>query len=170
MEFVDRSSSLWKYFTPDFKAIVEDGEILIRNVDSERERIGITDFSFLVFPFAKAYEGFIKKLLLDLKAIKPDEYYGDEIRVGRLLNPDYKREDGGSVFTDLCKHSPERKTLAHGLWEVWKKGRNQVFHYFPHNFRKLSYEEAVGLIKDFVTVMKEAVDHYNLHHKDKGEK
>ncbi len=43
--------------------------------------------------------------------------------------------------------------MANKLWTIWKKGRNQVFHYFPHNFRKLSKEEALILIQEFIDAM-----------------
>lgn len=29
---------------------------------------------------------------------------------------------------------------------LWRLGRNEVFHYFPHNLRSLNYEGAVSLI------------------------
>ena len=48
--------------------------------------------------------------------------------------------------------------MADRLWKMWKKGRNLVFHYFPHNFRKLSFEEASEIIDDLVNVMADAVD------------
>lgn len=158
MKIIDRNSTLWKYLTSEIKDLIEDGEKLLTFVDDHSERAGMTDFSFLVFSFAKAYEGFLKKLLLDVGYLKHEEYYGDEIRIGRILNPNYKKYKE-SVYDILCDHSTERKELAVKMWETWKKGRNTVFHYFPHNFKRLSYEEAMDVINQIVTVMQESVEH-----------
>ncbi|EKD94861.1 MAG: hypothetical protein ACD_25C00193G0001, partial [uncultured bacterium] len=38
-----------------------------------------------------------------------------------------------------------------------KRGRNLVFHYFPHNYRRLGYEEALDIINDIVDAMHSSV-------------
>lgn len=161
MEKVDRNSSLWFYLTPEVKDLVEDGEILISFVEKYREQDEISDFSFLVFPFAKAYEGFCKKFFLDLEIITMDEYYGEDIRIGRLLSPRYQNEEGNSI-RKVCKKVSGNDDLSKRMWDVWKKGRNLVFHYFPHNFRKLSFEEAMEIINDFMDIMQHCVGLCNL--------
>jgi hypothetical protein len=52
--------------------------------------------------------------------------------------------------------------LTTKLWEVWKKGRNQVFHYFPHNFRRLSYQEAFEIADDIAKTMEQAINRANI--------
>ena len=158
MHTVDRESPLWEYLTKELRALVEDGERLMTFVDEHGERAGITDFSFLVFSFAKAYEGFLKKILLDVGYLKHDEYYGDEMRIGRILNPSYKKEKQ-SIYEALCGSSAKRKDLTLRMWGMWKKGRNTVFHYFPHNFKRLKHEEAVKIVEEFVAVMQAVVKH-----------
>ncbi len=153
MRVIDRKSALWGYLTSDIKGLIVDGELLIRGADSIPQKV--SDYAYLVFPFAKAYEGFLKKLFLDLDFIKEDEYYGDEIRIGRILNPGFTKNHG-NVFSKLCSTVGEQKELAEGMWGIWRKGRNQVFHYFPHNFRKLSYDEALDIVKELVSVMDDA--------------
>ena len=97
-----------------------------------------------------------KKLFLDLGMIHYDDYYGDEIRIGRLLNPHYKHENH-NVFQKMCNHSLEGKNLSKRLWETWKNGRNLIFHYFPHNFKRLSFDQAVNEIDEIVASMGAAV-------------
>jgi len=154
MHLVDRQSALWGYLTDDIRGLIVDGELLVKHAEEDHRKV--SDFSFMVFPFSKAYEGFIKKLLLDLELIQEDEYYGEEIRIGRLLNPFYK-DNNTNVFVRLCGPITKGQALAERLWEVWRRGRNQVFHYFPHNFRKLSYKEAREIIEEMLQVMDEAV-------------
>lgn len=155
MQVIDRESALWDYLTDDLQGLIEDGEKLIDHAKKHGEN-DATDFSYLVFPFSKAYEGFLKRLFLDLDLIKEDEYYGDDIRIGRLLNPHFMK-DHGNVFDKLCSSAGNGTEIAENLWVIWKKGRNRVFHYFPHNFRRLDYDEALEIINELVGAMGLAV-------------
>ncbi len=156
MPLIDRSSFFWLYLQPELQSLLNDGEILVNFVKNKEVNETIADCSFLVFPFAKAYEGFLKKLFLDLDVIHYDDYYGEDIRIGRLLNPHYQHEIN-NVFAKMCRHSSKRKDLSNRLWNTWKQGRNLIFHYFPHNFKRLSYDEAVAAINDILGSMDAAV-------------
>ncbi len=145
---------LFKYLQEEIKGLVQDGLILLSHAKEHEGEI--SDFSYLVFPFSKAYEGFLKKFFLDLGLIREDEYYSDEIRIGRILNPGYL-EEHKSVYKFLSQHEKGGEVFTRKLWEIWRKGRNQVFHYFPHNFRKLSYEEAKQIIDEILDIMSECV-------------
>ncbi len=155
MQILDKNSILWFYLSEDLKGLILDGESLLDHA-TKHNGDHTSDFSYMVFPFSKAYEGFLKQLLLDLNLIREDEYYGDDIRIGRLLNPGFMK-DHESIFENLCGKNKQGKQLAAKLWDSWKRARNQVFHYFPHNFRRLSYEEASQLIKDIAESMEAAV-------------
>jgi len=153
MKLIERRSALWTYLSNDIRGLISDGELLVGQVQDISNKV--SDYSFLVFPFSKAYEGFLKKMFLDLILIREDEYYGDDIRIGRILNPGFVHEHA-NVFKKLAT------STAEDLWKIWKRGRNQVFHYFPHNFRKLNYEEAVEIIEDLIVAMSRAVKVGNL--------
>lgn len=155
MQVIKRDSFLWSYLTEELKGLIEDGEELIDHTKGQGPGAS-SDFSYLVFSFAKAYEGFLKRLFLDLDLIREDEYYGDDIRIGRILNP-YFIKTKGNIFDKLCSKSGSGNDTAEKLWHAWKKGRNQVFHYFPHNFRRLNHGEALDIIKDIVDAMDTAV-------------
>lgn len=154
MPLVAHDSVLWKYLSPELRDLIKDGESLVQFASNSRGVYAISDFSFIVFPFSKAYEGFLKMFLLDIGLIHEEEYYSDSIRIGRILNPHFSHEQD-NVFNRICNKSRSNRgsEISHRLWEVWQRGRNRVFHYFPHNFRKLSYEEAMEIVNDLVGVM-----------------
>lgn len=83
MQKIDRNSNLWNYLSSDLKGLIEDGEKIIDHAIKHGEN-GSSDFSYIVFNFAKAYEGFLKHLFLDLGFIQEDDYYGDDIRIGLI--------------------------------------------------------------------------------------
>jgi hypothetical protein len=154
MLVLSRKSVLWSYVEPDVRGLIADGEILLDHAESYKGRI--SDFSYLVFPFSKAYEGFLKKFFLDLGLMREDEYFSSELRIGRVLNPKYMDEHA-HLYKAMCLHKKGGNDLASLLWNVWRKGRNQVFHYFPNNFRSLSLNEALEIIHQVVDAMSQAV-------------
>ena len=156
MELIKRDSVLWSYLTPEVRGLIETGETVLDFVHEHKDTMNISDYSFCVFSFAKAYEGFLKKLFLDMGFIKQHEYYGDDIRIGRLLSPYFMKEKE-NVFYRMCNHPRGSENLSHMLWSVWRNGRNLVFHCFPHNFRKLDYAEAFEIVSSIIDVMSLAV-------------
>ena len=46
-----------------------------------------TDYSYLVFPYAKLYEGFLKDIFLSAEIISQTEYVSDHFRIGKALSP-----------------------------------------------------------------------------------
>ncbi|HLD51367.1 hypothetical protein A3K34_00325 [candidate division WWE3 bacterium RIFOXYC1_FULL_40_10] len=161
MQLIKRDSSLWSYLTDDLRGLVEDGEFLLEVADQTKKEEFLSDYSYLVFPFAKAYEGFLKKFFLDTKLIHEEEYYSDDIRIGRILNPHFDKEKQ-NVFRKICNHSKEGRKISSKLWETWKKGRNLVFHYFPHNFRRLSYQHSLEIIQEIISSMNSAIMECNV--------
>jgi len=161
---VNRDSQLWKYLPEELRGLISDGESLI--VECQALSGKISDYSYLVFPFAKAYEGFLKNLFLDMGIIREEDFYGDSIRIGRILNPMFM-EESESVYAKLLTHSEHGRKAAERLWRSWKRGRNEVFHYFPHNFRRLSKETAVDIIEEMVGAMGQAIDILNSGKKNK---
>lgn len=144
-------SSLRRYFTTKQYALITDGLTLHRLL-ANQEIDHISDYSFLVSPFAKAYEGFLKKFFYQIRLIDKNAYISDHFRVGKTLNPSlrYKRF---SIFQKLSDLDPQGEELAEILWHAWKQSRNLIFHYFPQNLKRLTLPEAidrVDLIKNSV--------------------
>lgn len=155
---IEKTSNVWSYSPAEIRGLLADGETVVNEMNAVRAKDGISDYSFMVFPFAKAYEGFLKKFLLDMQLIKIEDYYSDDIRIGRILNPRFLKEES-NVFSRICDHTPEGNQISYTLWEAWKEGRNQVFHYFPHNFRKLEFDDALSIVKSILRAMDLALTH-----------
>lgn len=134
-----------KYLTGHQSELINDVEIILKRLQIQDT---ISDFSFLVAPVAKAYEGFLKDFFLKISIISIDEYESDRFRVGKTLNPSlrYKRF---SVYQKLSEYHEKGEELAESLWDAWKFGRNEIFHYFPGSYKNLSRNEAedrIGLL------------------------
>ncbi len=125
------------------------------------------DYSYIVFPMAKAYEGFLKQWLLDLKLISDEMYRSKRFRIGRAINPDVKtsQRDTEWVYDDLeqvC--GPE---VAREIWDAWLTCRNRVFHYFPDRQSGLTLEQAGHYLRIMFEVMQKALSCQKM---DKGSK
>ena len=137
---MDTHTSYWDYLSPHQRDLVREGSYIYQEIFADG-RYNFQDYSFIVFPFAKAFEGFIKQFLLDMHLITNQQYNSDHIRVGRLLSPEanhYVHED--SIYQKLSYMIG--KDAADMIWMTWKYCRNQVFHYYPHNSKCLSLNEA----------------------------
>jgi len=114
----------------------------------------------LIFPFAKAYEGFLKQLFKDVGFISRLDYISDHLRLGKLMSPNLIGRLGEkSLYRKI--QEKESAELAEKIWGIWKKGRNQIFHYFPHNLKAVSYDEATQIVNEILQVMEETYERLN---------
>lgn len=156
----DQSHTYWDYLSPHQRDLIREGSYIYQEIFIDG-RYGFQDYSFIVFPFAKAFEGFIKQFLLDVRLINTAQYNSDHIRVGKLLSPEkhhYVRDD--SVYPKLIQIVG--KDVADMIWMTWKYCRNQVFHYYPHNSKSLDLNEArerVHLILNTMTTCYKVLKH-----------
>lgn len=122
----------------------------------------LQDFSFLVFPMSKAYEGFLKKVFYDLSLIDKDTYQGRRFRIGRALNPDIRsyQRDEDWLYDDV--ESRFGRETARQLWETWLQCRNRVFHYFTNEQHILSFDEATKKIEMVVESMQLVADQLDI--------
>lgn len=125
----------------------------------------LKDFSFLVFPMAKAYEGFLKKVFYDLQLISKETYNDRHFRIGRALNPDVSahQRDDNWLFDDVAARFGIE--LARQLWDTWLSCRNRVFHYFSDCEQFLSFDEA----KKRIEMMQQAIESV-VYELDEGKK
>ena len=119
------------------------------------------DYSFLVFPFAKAYEGFLKQLFKDAKFISHLDYISDHLRLGKLMSPNLINRLGERSLYKKIKDSAG-EDLAQKIWNVWKIGRNQIFHYFPHNLKAITFGEADKIVTEILKTMEETYERINI--------
>ena len=122
----------------------------------ERLKSNFADYSFLVFPMAKGYEGFLKDFFYKVGLIDSSTFTDKRFRIGKAINPDINptHRDNEWLYNDIARMcGPE---LARGMWETWLECRNQIFHYFPDNEKKISLVEAeqkISMIADMMDGM-----------------
>jgi len=151
-----KNTNWWKYLDESMRDLVEESFVLLEREERLQEKLH--DYSFVVFPMAKAYEGFLKKLLLDMKLIDSRQYFGEHFRIGRALNPSLpKRYRAGWVYGKLVESCGGRDELPLAMWEVWKRARNRIFHFFPDHHEFINLGEARGLVEEISDVMSKAL-------------
>ena len=151
----------WDYIGEDIQKLLLTSEFVYKTVQSwggdlpgEKERFH--DYSFIVFPSAKAYEGFLKKMFLDMRFISEEDYYGKHFRIGKSLNPSLPKElRSESVYNKIVKYC-NGKVLADRLWETWRVCRNLTTHWFPNEKNAITLAEAGQRIKMILNAIDEA--------------
>jgi hypothetical protein len=149
----------WNYVEEDLQELLVASEFLANVVKSwggdlpQGSKV-FHDYSFIVFPAAKAYEGFLKKVFLDLGFISDEDYHGKRFRIGKALNPflEKRLRKDESVYDRLVKHCGGKET-ADKLWDAWTNGRNSVFHWFPDEKKAVSFDEAITKVEQIVNAM-----------------
>jgi len=130
----------WGYLHEDLQELLKESLKLYITVENWKEEFH--DYSFIVFPAAKAYEGFLKKVFLDLGFITSEDFYGKHFRVGKALNPSldkkFRYESVYDKIVGYCRGSQ----LADIMWETWKSSRNLLFHYFPEEKNAITFKES----------------------------
>lgn len=133
----------------DLRELLNESRLLLKI----SENLNFHDYSFVVFPAAKAYEGFLKKLFLDMGFITSEDYFGKRFRIGKALNPFLEKEFRRESVYDRLVDSCGGKGLADKLWETWKNCRNLIFHWFPNEKNAISLDEArerLGMISEAI--------------------
>lgn len=149
---------LHAYLEAEQKRLIRDSLLLIKHSE---ECPGfpdeIHDFAFVVFPLAKAYEGFLKTYFYRNGLISEKVYRGRHFRVGRSFNPDLpeKYRDEFWIYDDVSRVCG--KDMARDMWNVWLDARNHLFHYFPDDKYDLTLEDSRILVQHAISVMDSAV-------------
>lgn len=158
------TEQLVQFLGQDLVKLLVDGQKLLQSPNGD-----YYDYSFTLFPFAKAYEGYLKKLLFNIGAITQNQYESDHWRVGKALNPQLEKEvrHDESVYDRIVEKcgSPDPHSLipspgqkmADIFWEAWKNGRNRIFHYFPAEYHPVTLEEAKKVSEQLVSAMEQGL-------------
>lgn len=154
----------WTYIEEDLQELLAASEFLTNVVKSWGGDLPsgskvFHDYSFVVFPAAKAYEGYLKKVFLDKGFISNEDYSGKRFRIGKALNPflEDKFRERESVY-DMVTKECGGKELADILWNAWTNGRNLVFHWFPNEKRAVTFPEAEEKIRSIIYAMDKAFE------------
>lgn len=160
----------WGYIHEDLRELVRQSFLLLDIASKWEEKLpegrhNFHDYSFIVFPVAKAYEGFLKTLFLDLGFISEEDFYGKRFRVGKSLNPALEKRLRQKVgvydkLVNFCKG----KGLADKLWDTWRSCRNLLFHWFPREKNAITLEEARARVLEVLDAMDMAFRECKLEH------
>jgi hypothetical protein len=148
----------WSYLEEDLQELIQESFLIMdilkgMGADLPGGKREFHDYSFVVFPAAKAYEGFLKKIFLDMKFITSEDYYGKHFRIGKALNPSLpKKIKREGVYEEVVKYcgGPE---LAESMWNTWKQSRNLVFHWFPNEKNAITFAEAEDRISMIIATI-----------------
>lgn len=159
-EFMFDGEVWYEYLDDPMKELVDLGYYLL-----DREEMSgdlLNDYSFVVFPVAKAFEGFVKKVMFDLGLIDKEDLMGRMFRIGKSLNPSLpeKFRDDKYIYDrleEICKAEDIGEDLPLEMWECWKKGRNEIFHYFGGTVT-LDLKEAKERLDMMTDLMKKMID------------
>ncbi len=131
----------WDYLEEDIQELLRESFYLKKRVNKWDRKFH--DYAFVVFPASNAYEGFLKKLFLDMGFISREEYLGRRFRIGKALNPSLDRRHRAkeSVYDKIVEYCGG-KEFADKLWITWREARNLLFHWFPEEKNAIDYVEA----------------------------
>lgn len=156
----DVNRRFWEYLSQPQKDLISEGEYLMNEI-IRHHSYKFKDYSFLIFPYAKAYEGFLKQLFKDIGFISHLDYISDHLRLGKLMSPNLiERLGDRSLYKKIREKTNEE--CAEKVWQTWKIGRNQIFHYFPHNLKAVSFGEAEKIIGRIIMTMEEVYEKLGL--------
>jgi hypothetical protein len=147
----DSYGNFWHYLSQNQRDLILQGNYLMNDVIKEG-KYSFTDYSFLVFPYAKAFEGYLKQLFYDIGFISRLDYISDHLRLGKLLSPNLMDKLGDKSLYKKLTHATT-KEFTEAVWSTWRNGRNQVFHYFPHNIKAISLKDAEEITNNMLIIM-----------------
>ncbi len=156
MQIRDFESSSWyAFFDENGRRLVSLSLALY-----ERERrmhTTLQSYSFLVFPMAKAYEGFLKLYLKKMGLLNRGDYSDAKFRIGRALNPDIseRHKDEWWLYDDVVTVCGEK--VARDLWDAWIQCRNRVFHYYFDEEVEMTLPQAEKKMEQMASAMEAAL-------------
>ncbi len=155
MEVSLKEKPWYNYLEEDLRELLEQSFELLDKVPGWKD--GFHDYSFIVFPAAKAYEGYLKKIFLDKGFISSADYYGKHFRIGKALNPQLEpRFRSESIYDKITTALGGEHYIADMLWDTWRNCRNLVFHWFPDEKKAINFEEAKARVERIIGAIDES--------------
>lgn len=150
------SKNVYSYLNTNDKIEVRDGLLLLEFV--KNKNLPLTNFTSLVRNFAVAYEGFLIKLLSDLKLIDLSTLLSDKhINIGHYL----KAENDGKCALEKKYPFLSRKkpALANKMWVYWQECRNDYLHSDFIKFPLIEkIEKAESKIREIISIMEDCIE------------
>jgi hypothetical protein len=156
------SQNTWLQFVNEVeRQLLVEADFLLEREKKFTQDQRLVDYGFLVYPAAKAYEGFLKTYFYKNGLIDSYMYKSDHFRIGKAINPDLPeryREDGW-VYDDLARLFGD--DVPARLWSTWRKCRNHVFHFKPDKLRLYTLVEAQIKIELIFSTIALAIERQN---------
>jgi len=126
-----------KFVGKELVDLYTDTQKLIKAMRNKGNRY--SDYSFTVFPLAKAYEGVLKKILVKMGFITKAQLEQDpNISINSYFNP-----VGNSKITKALRDKARDKMIPHVIYSTYAECRNQILHHDPYRDNRLkTIEEA----------------------------
>ena len=142
-----------KFLGKDLLELINDTNSLMQEIDWFNM---YSDYSFVLFPIGKAFEGFLKKILLKQRIIKESDLLLDpNVSIGEYFHP----KDG--LINKRIKTPKRYKAIPSKIYSVYQDYRNKLFHYDLHSNTKITYyEEATFIIGQIEMLIVEAYSAY----------
>lgn len=152
------SPALYDFLSQESRRLARESLSLIEWLALPAARPPIKDFSFAVFPIAKAYEGFLRDYFYQVGLLTEKEYQDKHFRIGRSFNPDLpnKLRNEDWIYDDVAGACSEK--VARDLWDAWVQSRNHLFHYYAHGKYQVTYEGAISRISQLIQAMEAALE------------
>lgn len=150
------SRELSRFLTNEMLADLQDSLVLLRDF-AQGGHPTMNDYAFIIFPAARAYEGFLKIFFEKLGVLNAEHTRDRLFRIGRSFNPDLFSDRRGDhwIYDDVSKIVGEG--VARSMWQTWLDARNHLFHYAPDDKYEISYKEADQLFSRVLETMEEAL-------------
>ena len=156
-----RSEQWFTGLIPDLQQLILSSVELLQR--EKRLNSNLKDYSFILFPLSKAYEGVLKSFLFQQGLISEKVYLGRRFRIGRSLNPDIRQpqRDKWWLYDDVIKMCGEE--IGRDIWDGWIECRNHIFHYFPNKNNLHSLPEIEKKVIKLIELMKRLM-YCEIHH------
>jgi hypothetical protein len=98
----------------------------------------VSDYSYIVLPAAKAYEGVLKKILVNAGLVSEQTILEKpELSLNSYFNP----VGNEGIFNSL-KDKARDKAIPHIIYSTYQECRNQIFHHDSYRDSKITLEDA----------------------------
>jgi len=126
-----QSKELDEFVGTDLLELYLDANRLFSTI-RESETI-FSDYSFIVFPLAKVYEGVLKKILVQVNLIKEGELLENpDISINAYFNP-----IGNEKIKNVLRDKTRDKAIPFVIYSTYQECRNQILHYDPYRDNRL---------------------------------
>lgn len=141
------NNSFWNHLDSTQQSLVKQSFFLLDFTKKTKQKF--IDYSFILMPAAKAFEGFLKKLFFEKTLISSNDFKNDYFRLGKALNPELKDKINYNSLYPKIRNIYGQDT-ADFLWLTWRNCRNRVFHYFSQEQKTFSLEETEARLNQII--------------------